>query len=80
MGMVAIFGHVSYLYLLNTPYEILNSNSPVISWKNDVKICMWQSKVSGLGCKVIGQLDLWCLYKTSVSFSLTFLSSIIISA
>ena len=39
---------------------------------NNVKI--------GLGCKVIGQLGLWCLYKTSVPFGLTFLSSIIISA
>ena len=27
---------------------------------------MWQSKMSGLGRKVIGQLDLWCLYKTSL--------------
>ena len=40
----------------------------------------WQSKVSGLGCKVIGQLDLWCLYKFSVSFVLTFFSSNMISA
>ena len=32
--------------------------------------------MSGLGCKVIGQLDHRCLYKISVSFGLTFLSSI----
>ena len=36
--------------------------------------------MSGLGSKVKGQLDIWSLYKTSVSLGLTFLSSIMISA
>ena len=29
--------------------------------------------MNDLGLKVKGQLDLWCLYKTSVSVGLTFL-------
>ena len=44
--------------------------------EKDVKIRMWQSKMSGLGIKVKGQLDLWCLFKTSASLCLTFLASI----
>ena len=35
--------------------------------------------MSGLGLKVKGQLDLWCLYKTSVSIGSTFFASIMIS-
>ena len=41
---------------------------------------MWQSKMSDLGWKVKSQLDLWGLYKTSVSLGLTFLSRIMIFA
>ena len=36
--------------------------------------------MSDLGWKVKGQLDLWCLYKTSISIGLTFFASIMISA
>ena len=37
-------------------------------------------KMSGLGLKVTGQLDIWYLYKTFVSLGKTFLTSIMISA
>ena len=41
---------------------------------------MWQSKMSDIGWQAKRKLDLWCLYKTSVSLGLTFLASIMISA
>ena len=41
---------------------------------------MFRYVCGSLECKVIVQLDLWCLYKTSVSFELIFFSSIMISA
>ena len=53
-----------------------------LSSKNSTKDSekrMWQSKLSGLILKVKGQLDLSCLYKTSVSLGLLFLASIMIS-
>ena len=35
--------------------------------------------MSGLGRKIKCQLDLWCLYKTSVTIGLTFFANIMIS-
>ena len=41
---------------------------------------MWVSKISGIGWNVKDYHDIWCLYKTSVSLVLKFLTIIIIYA